>query len=244
METFHPYPGCAAERLQLYASLPENPLNFQMVGDPQRSGLPLVQGPQSTSEGDDHLPVGTSEHRDHSTFSNNMAGDLHGGTNLGWDHSHFYPCTVGDTHLLPESFASEDQSHLHSCPGRTVQAESSSTEMPLESPPLHAGVPLDKNQIQANRIHLPICQMEDRLHFPSDLACVMKNHSAAGKSNPGLSRQNVPPQPSTGTSNITWGEAVLPTGSHQVLPIRPGDQPAVGQTPPTKPSGGFSQVKR
>ncbi|XP_039190447.1 rho GTPase-activating protein 32 isoform X1 [Crotalus tigris] len=244
LEKFHPYPGCAAERLPFYASLPENPLNFQMVGDPQRSGLPLVQGPESSdmSEGDDHLHVGTSEHRDHSTFSNNMAGDLHGlGTNMGWDHSHFYPCTVGDTHLLTESFAPEDQSHLHSCPERTVQAESSTEEISVESPPLHAGIPLDKNQ--ANRIHLPICKMEDRLHFPSDLACVMKNHSAAAKSNPGMSRQNVPPQPSTGTSNITWGEAVLPTGSLQVLPIRPGDQPAVGQTPPTKPSGDFSQVQ-
>ncbi|XP_032085404.1 LOW QUALITY PROTEIN: rho GTPase-activating protein 32 [Thamnophis elegans] len=256
LEKFHPYPGSASERLQFYAPLPENPLSFQMVGDLQRSGLPSVQGPQisGVSEGDNHLHVVTSEHRDHATFSNNMAGDLHGGTNMVWDHSHFYPCTVGDTHLLTQSFASEDQSHLHSCPGRAVQAEPPTAEIPPESPPLHAGIPLDKNPIQATKIHLPLCKVEDRLlpfppvppgekNVPDDLACVIKNYPAAAKPNPGMSRQNIPPQPSTVTSNISWGEAALPAGSHQVLPVRPGDQPAVGQTPPKKPSGGFSQVQ-
>ncbi|XP_013921184.1 PREDICTED: rho GTPase-activating protein 32 [Thamnophis sirtalis] len=256
LEKFHPYPGSASERLQFYAPLPENPLSFQVVGDLQRSGLPSVQGPQisGVSEGDNHLHVVTSEHRDHATFSNNMAGDLHGGTNMVWDHSHFYPCTVGETHLLTQSFASEDQSHLHSCPGRAVQAEPPTAEIPPESPPLHAGVPLDKNPIQATKIHLPLCKVEDRLlpfppvppgekNVPDDLACVIKNYPAAAKPNPGMSRQNIPPQPSTVTSNISWGEAALPAGSHQVLPVRPGDQPAVGQTPPKKPSGGFSQVQ-
>uniref|UniRef100_A0A670YXX5 Rho GTPase-activating protein 32 n=1 Tax=Pseudonaja textilis TaxID=8673 RepID=A0A670YXX5_PSETE len=202
LEKFHPYPSSSSEKLQFYAALPENPLTFQMMGDLPRSGLPLVQGPQSsgTSEGDNHLHVGMSEHRDLSSFSNNMAGDLHGGTNMGWDHSHFYPCTVGDTHLLTQSFTSEEQSHPHACPGRTVQAESSTAEIPLESPPLHAGVPLDKNPTQATKIHLPLCKVEDRLPFPSvtpgeknvpaDLACVMKNHPAAAKPNPGMSRQN------------------------------------------------------
>ncbi|XP_070621790.1 rho GTPase-activating protein 32 isoform X1 [Erythrolamprus reginae] len=257
LEKVHPYPGSASEMLQFYATLPENPLSFQMVGDLQRSALlPLVQGPQSSGapEGDSHLHVVTSDHRDHSAFSNNMAGDLHSGTNMGWDHSHFYPCTVGDTHLLIQSFVSEDQSHLHSCPGRTVQAESSTAETTLESPPLRAGVSLDKNPIQAAKILLPICKAEDRLssfpsippgekNIPADVACVMKGHPAASKPNTGMSRQNVPSQPSTATSNITWGEVALPAGSHQVLPMRPGDQPAVGQTPPKKPPGGFSQVQ-
>ncbi|KAM6432369.1 rho GTPase-activating protein 32 isoform 2-T3 [Liasis olivaceus] len=263
VEKFHPYPGTASERLQFYVAPPENQLSFQIVvpGDHQRSGLPIDQGPQSSgmSEDDSHLHVGTSEHREHSTLSNNMPGDLHGGTNMGWDHSHFYPCTVRDTHPLIQSFASEDQSHLHSCTGGSVQAEPSTAEVPVESPHLHACVPLDKNQIQANKLHFPICKVDDRLSFPlvtpgektvpTDLACMIKNQSAATKPNHGISRQNVPPQPSTITSNTTWGEAALLAaqqalaGSHQVPPVRPGDQPAVGQTPPTKVSGGFSQVQ-
>ncbi|XP_062995595.1 rho GTPase-activating protein 32 isoform X2 [Elgaria multicarinata webbii] len=266
IEKFHPYSSVATEKLHLYAALPENQLSFQAAapGDHHRSELPLDQGLQRSGmpEGSNHLLVSTLGHRDHPLPHTDMSGDLHSGTNMGWDHSHFHPCMMGDAQPLAHSVVTEDQNQAHPCARGFVQSEPPTTAIPVENPHHHTCLPLDKNQIHSNKLHFPVCTADDKLPFPSTttgektatavLAYIIKNQTATAEADLGMSSQNMPPQPTTVANSNAWGEMDLMTahpalaGNHQVAVQRPGDhQPAVGQAPATaaKISSGFSQVR-
>ncbi|XP_061448427.1 rho GTPase-activating protein 32 isoform X3 [Rhineura floridana] len=266
VEMFHPYSGVSPEKLHLYAAVPETQLSFQATapGDHHKSGLPIGQAPQISGMPVDsnHLHVGIPGNRDHPLHPTDMPGDLHNSINMSWDHSHFHPCMLADSHHLPHSVVSEDQKHPHPCARGTVQPESPTTDITVENPHPATCLPLDKNQIHSNKFHFPVCTA-DKVQFPpvtagektaaTVLAYMMINsQTAATETDPGASSQNILPQPSTVTTNSTWGEMAVMTaqhalaGSHQTPVQGPGDhQPAVGQSAATatKGSSGFSQVR-
>ncbi|XP_077775346.1 rho GTPase-activating protein 32 isoform X3 [Podarcis muralis] len=263
VEMFHPCSGITPEKLHLYAALPENQLTFQAaaLGEHHRSGLPVDQAPQISGmpEGSNHLH-GTPGNRDHPLLPPEMSGDVHSGTNMSWDHTHFHPCMLGDNHHLAHSVTPEDQKHPppppppphhhHPCARGAVQSEPPTAEIPMENPHLHTCLPLDKTQIHASKLHFPVCTA-DKAQFPPVTAgekaaatvlayMMIKNQTAATETDPGVVSPNIPPQPTTVTtsSSSTWGEAPLMAAQHalagsQQAPVhRPGDhQPAVGQAP-------------
>ncbi|XP_042328559.1 rho GTPase-activating protein 32 isoform X2 [Sceloporus undulatus] len=263
VEKFHPYSSITPEKLHLY-SLTETQLSFPATtaGDHHRSGLPADQN-SSMPESSNHFHVGTPGFRDHPLLPGDMPGNLHSGNNMGWDHSHFHPCMLGDTHHPPHSVVTEDQNQTDSCTRGPVQSEPPTTEIPVETPPLHTCLPLEKNQIHNNKLHFPISTVDDKLQFPpvtagektpaTVLAYMIKNQMAATETDPGVSSQNiVPPQPTVVSTNHVWGEVGLGNAqytlanTHQVPAQRPEDhQPAMGQcpAPATKTSCGFSQVR-
>ncbi|KAH0623257.1 hypothetical protein JD844_031355 [Phrynosoma platyrhinos] len=263
VEKFHPYSSITPEKLHLY-SLTDTQLSFPSTtaGDHHRSGLPVDQN-SSMTESNNRFHVGTPGFRDHPLLPADMPGNLHSGNNMSWDHSHFHPCMLGDTHHPPHSVVSEDQNQTDPCARGPVQSEPPTTEIPVENPPLHTCVPLEKNQIHNNKLHFPISTVDDKLQFPpvisgektpaTVLAYMIKNQMAATETDPGISSQNVvPTQPTTVSTNHMWGEVGLVNaqytlaGSHQVPPQRPEDhQLAMGQcpAPATKASCGFSQVR-
>uniref|UniRef100_A0ABM5EPR4 Rho GTPase-activating protein 32 isoform X2 n=1 Tax=Pogona vitticeps TaxID=103695 RepID=A0ABM5EPR4_9SAUR len=261
-EKFHPYSSVPSEKL--YAHLPEDQLGFQgtMPGDHHhRSGLPVDQGLQNSGmlEGSNHLQVGGPGNRNPTLLSTDMPGSLQ---SMGWDHPHFHPYMLGDTHHLAHSVTPEDQSHPPSGVRGSVQPEPSTTEMSVEAPPLHTCLSMEKNHT-SSKLHFPACAGDDKLQFPPTnagektaamaLAYMIKNQTVATDTDPVVSTQSTATsQPSPVTANYTWGDAGLVTvphalaGGHQLPPQKPADhQPAVGQAPAaaTKALSNFCQVR-
>ncbi|XP_053125490.1 rho GTPase-activating protein 32 isoform X4 [Hemicordylus capensis] len=268
LELFRPYSGVPPEKLHLYAALPENPLSFQAAvpGDHPRSGLPVDQGLQNSSmpEGSSYLPVGTPGTRDHPLLSTNMPEELPGCTNMGWDHTHYHPHLLGDTHHHSHSVASEDLPNPPPpCAQGSAEPEPPAADTPVDNPHLHGDLSVDKNQLQANKLRFPACTLDDQPQFlpvttgeepaPTVGAYMTTIPSAATETSPGVSSQTPPPPPlppATVAPSSTWGEIALMTAqhalaaSHPVTAPRPGDhQPAVGQAPAIKTPSGFSQVR-
>ncbi|XP_015277104.1 PREDICTED: rho GTPase-activating protein 32 isoform X1 [Gekko japonicus] len=265
VEMFHPYPGVAPEKLHLYAALPENPLSFQAAApaDHHRSGLPVDQAFPNSSmpEGSSCSHAGTPGNWDHSLLPTDMPGERQSGTDMGWDHSHYHPHT-SETHHLIHSVLSEGQNYPHPCARGAAEPEPPVTEAPPQNSLLHSCLPMDKTQIQANKLHFPVCAMENKYQFlpatagektaTTVAAYVTTVPTAATETEPGVSSQHVPLHPAAVAPNCTWGEIALMTAqhalaaSHTVLTQRPGEhQPAVGQAPATaiKPSSGLGQAQ-
>nr|XP_056716443.1 rho GTPase-activating protein 32 [Euleptes europaea] len=270
VEMFHPYSGVTPEKLQLYAALPENQLSFQLSfqaatpGDHHRSGLPVDQGfPDSgMPEGSSHSHVGTPGNRDHSLLPTDIPGELQSGTDMGWDHSHFHPRGSGETHHLAHSVLSEGQNHPHLCARGAVEPEPPTAEAPAQNSHLHGSLPMDKNQIQTNKLHFPVCTAENMYQFlpatigektATTVAAYMTTVPVtATETEPVASGQHGPIHPAAATPNGTWGDVALMTAQHALAAShaapaqRPGEhQPAVGQAPVTavKPPSGLGQAQ-
>lgn len=261
VEMFHPYSGVSPEKLHLYAALPENPLSFQ-AADHHRSGLPVDQGfPNSgVPEGSNCSHASTPGNWDHSLLPPDMPGELQRGTDMGWDHSHFHPRMSGETYHPTHSVLSEGQNYSHPCARGATEPEPPTTKAPPQNPHLHGCVPVDKNQIQTNKLHFPVCTMENKYQFISAMAgekapttvaaYVTAVPTTAAETEPGS--QHIPLYPAAATPNCTWGEIALMTAqhalaaNHAVPTQRQGEhQPAMGQAPVTaiKPSSCTGQVK-
>ncbi|XP_077162520.1 rho GTPase-activating protein 32 isoform X2 [Paroedura picta] len=263
VETTRPYSGVTPEKLRLYAALPENPLGFQAAApaDHHRSGLPANPGfPNSgTPEGNSCSHAGTAGNWDHSLLPTDMPGELQSGLDMGWDHSHFHPHASGEMHRLAHSVLSEGQNYPHPCSRGAADPEPPTTEAPPENTHHHGCLPMDKNQIQANKLHFPVCAVENKYQFlPAAVgektatavsAYMTTVLATASKSDPGASSQHAPLHPTAVPPNCTWGEIAAQHAlatSHTVSTQRSGEhQPAAGQVPATalKPSGGLVQAQ-
>lgn len=266
VEMFHPSSvGPPPEQLQLYASVPEPQLSFQA---PAPGDLPADQSLPNSSmpEGSGHHQAGKPGSWDHPLLSVDMPEDLHSGTGVGWNHSHFQPRMLGDLHYLDPS---DDQSHPYPRPRGVAEPEPRTTEITTDN---NSHLPVDKNQMHTSKPHLPICTADDQLQIlpiaagekraTTVLAYKTNAQTAAIEAGPGVSSQDIPPPPppppTTATSNpiITWGQIALMTAqrslaaNHSGAAQRPGDQqqqqqPAMGQVvaAATKASLGLNQVK-
>lgn len=267
LEMFHPYSGVTPEMLHLYTAIPENQLSFQATtpGEHQRSLLATEQALQnsSTPDSSDRFPVSTPGTQDHPLHLITMSGEGHNGTSMNCDHSHFHPCTLGDTHYFTHPVVPTDQNQANPCTLGSGDPEPPATETSVDEPHLHTCPSVDKSQIQSNKPHCSAYTMDDKLQFLSiateeqtattSVGYVATIQTAATETDPGTSSQIVerPPPPTTAPTNSTWEELSVMTAQHVLAAgkpaptLRPGDsQPAVGQTPATatKVSSGFNQV--
>ncbi|KAJ7305041.1 hypothetical protein JRQ81_010830, partial [Phrynocephalus forsythii] len=264
-EKFLPYSSLASEKLHLYAPLPEHPLGLQATGPGDhhhRSGFPVDQGLPNVSDGSNHFQGGAPGSRNHTLLSTDMPGGVHSVPDMGWDHSHFPPYLLGDTHHLAHSVAPENQSHPSPGVRGSVQSEPSVAEMPPDAPPLHSCLSAEKNHANT-KLHFLSCTGEDKHQFPPvtagektatvALAYMIKHQAAASDTDRGVSAQCiVPSQPNAVTTNHTWGDTDLGTvphtvaGGHQLPPPKPANhQPAMGQAPAAASKGlpNFTQVR-
>lgn len=259
VEMFHPYSDVTPEKLHLYAALPENPLSFQAAApaDHHRGGLPVDQGFPSSGmpEGNNCSHVGTPGNWDHSLLPTDMPGELQSGTDMGWDHSHFHRVS-GETHHLAHSVLSEGQNYPHPCARGATEPEPPATEAPPQNSHLHGCLPVDRNQIQTNKFHFPVCSVENKYQFlPATVgektataaaAHVAAVPTTAAETEPGTSSQRLPLHPAAVTPNCTWGEIAFMTAQHALAAgytIQGEHQPAMGQAPATAIKSSSGQVK-
>ncbi|XP_048368215.1 rho GTPase-activating protein 32 isoform X2 [Sphaerodactylus townsendi] len=252
VDMFHTYSDVPPEKLHLYAALPENQLSFQAAapGVPHRMGLPVDQGftNSGTPEGSNRSHAGKPGHRDHSLLPTDMPGELQSSTDLGWDHSHFQLRASGEAPHLTHSILSEGQNHPQPCTRGAVDPQPPVTEAPTQNS--HSCLPMDKNQIETNKLHFPACAAEHKYQLhpaaagektaTSVATCMITIPTTAAETEPGVSSQHVPGHPATAVPNCTWGEIAFMTAqralaaSHAGPNQRPGEhQPAVGQAPAT-----------
>ncbi|XP_075765356.1 rho GTPase-activating protein 32 isoform X4 [Pelodiscus sinensis] len=236
IEKLHLSAGAAPDKLHLYMGVSENQIHFQ-------SGAPGDQDLARISGDHNQLHSSAPGNWDQPHLYTGLPGDLHSGTKVDWHHSNYHTGTVGDKDHFPSHPGGPgdwEQTPLYT--GALLSQEPSTTEVPIDKPPLHTCISMDKHHIPAEKLHLPSSIADDKLQLPpvtarerttlAPVAYLTPLQTPATEMSHGTAGQHTAAEPTSQADvTVTTAQRILMTNFLAPSQTQAEHQPAMGQVP-------------